>query len=207
MLEKYSDLDELSMDALRELGNIGTGNAMTALSQMTSQPIDIAIPAVKIVPYQDVPTLLGGVETVQMGIMLEIKGDLNGTFMFLLSEEFTKVMLEELLGYPIQDINDLDEMCESAICEIGNIMCCSYINALSSMLNLHVQVSVPASCCDMAGSILSVPMIQFANLGDELMFIENAFSYNSVSFISHILFLPELESLNTLLKTLGLPYE
>lgn len=206
MLEKYSDLDELSIDALQEMGNIGTGNAMTALAQMTSQEITIKIPAVKIVPYQDVPNLLGGIETVQMGIMLEIHGDLQGTFMFLLSEEFTKIMLEQLLGNPIKDINELDEMCESAICEIGNIMCCSYINALSSMLDLHVHVSVPSTCCDMAGAILSVPMIQFANLGDELMFIENAFTYNTVSFISHILFLPELSSLNKLLKTLGLFY-
>lgn len=207
MVNTYSELDEYAMDALRELGNIGTGNAMTSLANMTAQKISIEVPAVRIVPYQEAPALLGGVETVQTGILLEVSGDISGIFMFLLNEDFTRTMLKGLLGYEVEDVENLDEISESAVSEMGNIMCCSYINALSSMLDLHITITVPSVCCDMAGALLSVPMIRFANMGEELMFIENSFQFDSISFISHILFLPELASLNILLEKLGLPYE
>ena len=72
MLRKYSDLNEMAKDALRELGNIGTGNAATALSAMTNQEIDLEIPVIRIVPYQDAPGLLGGAEIVETGILLEV---------------------------------------------------------------------------------------------------------------------------------------
>ena len=150
---------------------------------------------------------MGGVETVETGILMEVSGDVAGIFMFLLNEDFTKTMLKGLLGYEVETVQDLDEMGESAICEMGNIMCCSYINALSSMLDLHINITVPSVCCDMVGALLSVPMIRFANMGEELMFIENCFQFEHMSLVSHILFLPELASLNFLLDKLGLPYE
>ena len=207
MVNTYSELDEYAIDALRELGNIGTGNAMTSLAQMTGQQVSIEVPSVRIVPYQETPALMGGAESVQTGILMEVSGDISGIFMFLLNEDFTKTMLKGLLGYEVDDVQDLDEIGNSAICEMGNIMCCSYINALSTMLGLHIRITVPSVCCDMVGALLSVPMIRFANMGEELMFIENRFQFDSISLVSHILFLPELASLNFLLDKLGLAYE
>lgn len=207
MLNKYSDLDEIAKDALREIGNIGTGHAMTSLSAMTGQQIDIDIPVIKIVSYKDAPSLLGGPEEIQLGILLEAKGGLSGVFMFLLNEDFTKLMLKDLLGYDVSSVRILDELCESAICETGNIMCCSYINALTMLLDKDIQVSIPSACCDMVGALLSVPMIEYGCQCDELMFIENQFKFGHASFKSHILFLPELGSLKDMLKTLEIKYE
>lgn len=206
-VNQYSELDEIARDALREIGNIGTGNAVTSLSVMTNTQLDMDLPSIEIVPFQDVPEMLGGAEMIQVGILLEISKDLKGTFMFLLNEEFTKLLLKELLGTEVDVVEQLDEMSRSAISEIGNIMCCSYINAISSMLNLDIHISLPSVCCDMAGALLSVPMIKYANLGNELMFIENKFTFDQLSMTSHILFLPEFESLNFMLEKLGLPYE
>lgn len=207
MLSKYSDLDEFSIDALRELGNIGTGNAISSLSSMTGRLIDMEIPTIRIIPFQDAPTLVGGAETIKAGILLNVHGDLSGTFMFLLNKDFTSILLKELLDYEPASIDNLDEMGLSALGEIGNIMCCAYINALSKMLDMNINVTIPSVCCDMAGALLSIPMIEFANRGDELMFIENRFKFDDISFISHILFLPDITSLNVLLQTLGLSHE
>lgn len=207
MLNKYSDLGEAAKDALREIGNIGTGHATTALAKMTGKSIDINIPIIKIVSYKDAPSLLGGPEEIQIGILLKVSGDLSGVFMFLLNEDFTKLMLKELLGYEVLSVRKLDELCESAICETGNIMCCSYINALSMILNQDIHTSVPSTCCDMVGALLSVPMIEYGCQCDELMFIENQFVFNNTTFMSHILFLPELNSLKNMLNTLEIPYE
>lgn len=207
MLNKYSDLDEIAKDALREIGNIGTGHAVTSLSKMTGKTINIDIPIIKIVSHKDAPSLLGGPEEIQIGILLEVKGGLSGVFMFLLNEDFTKLMLNDLLGFEVSSVRSLDELSESAICETGNIMCCSYINALTMILDQDIHVSVPSVCCDMVGALLSVPMIEYGCQCDELMFIENQFEFDHASFKSHILFLPELDSLKDMLRTLEISYE
>lgn len=202
-MKHYSELDEASQDILRELGNIGTGNAVTSLSNMVGCLFNVELPEVEIVEYKEVPGLLGGAEMFETGIMLQISGDLSGIFMFLLDEEFTKSILNALLGEEDRDLAAMDEMCRSAVCEIGNVVCCSYINALAKLMDVKIYVSVPDICSDMAGAILSVPMIHFANVSEELLMIKNRFSAETLSFTSHVLFLPELESLNKILKVLG----
>lgn len=206
-MEKYSDLNENARDILMEIGNIGTGNAVTSLSRMLSRQIDMERPMVKILEFNEVPELLGGMEETRVGVLLEIKGDINGMFMFLISEPFLQVMLEGLLGIEVQDIHELDSLSLSAVGEIGNIMCCSYINALTRMMDIKVDVSVPDICVDMIGAILSVPMIHFACISDELLLIEDRYHFGDTSVISHVLFLPEIDSLERIFHALGEDYE
>ena len=206
-MKKYSDLSENARDVLKEIGNIGTGNAVSSLAAMVGRQIDIHLPQIKILGYNETPELVGGVEDVQVGILLDISGDLNGMFLFLLNERFTGVLMYALLGTGVDDITRMDEMEKSAVCEIGNIMCCSYLNAMAKMMNLSVQVSVPDMCSDMVGAILSVPMIHFANLSDELLFIENTYSLGDEELVSYVLFLPEMDSLKKMFEALGEPYE
>lgn len=206
-MEKYSDLNENARDILMEIGNIGTGNAVTSLSRMLSRQIDMERPVVKILEFNEVPELLGGMEETRVGVLLEIKGDINGMFMFLISEPFLQVMLEGLLGMEVSDIHELDSLSLSAVGEIGNIMCCSYINALTRMMDIKVDVSVPDTCIDMIGAILSVPMIHFACISDELLLIEDRYHFGDISVISHVLFLPEIDSLERIFHVLGEDYE
>ena len=138
----YSELDDTAQDLLREIGNIGTGNAVTALSSMVGHSFNVELPQVRIINYREAPELLGGAETFQTGILLEIGGELSGMFMFLLNEEFSKVMLDALLGPGDWDPVNMDEMCRSVICEVGNIVCCSYVNALARLMGIKIEVSV-----------------------------------------------------------------
>lgn len=206
-MKSYAELSEDARDVLAEIGNIGTGNAVASLSSMLGAQIDMALPTIRLLPYRDVPGQLGGSETLEVGILLETTGDINGMFMFLLSEEFTSALLTGLLGEAPTDSTQLSEMDRSAICEVGNIMCCSYINALARMMDVTVEISVPRMCSDMLGALLSVPMIRFANLSDEMLLIENQYHLNETNVVSHILFLPEVDSIVKILKALDLPYE
>ena len=206
-MEKYSDLNENAKDVLTEIGNIGTGNAVTALSQMMARQIDMERPVVRIMEFNEVPEMLGGTEEVRVGVLLEIKGDINGMFMFLISEPFLTVMLEGLMGCQVDGVQDLDPLSLSAVGEIGNIMCCSYINALTRMMDIKVHVSVPDICIDMIGAILSVPMIHFASMSDELLLIEDRYHFGDTSVVSHVLFLPEIDSLERIFHALGEEYE
>lgn len=206
-MEKYSDMNENARDVLTEIGNIGTGNAVTSLSQMLARQIDMERPVVRISEFQEVPELLGGTEEVRVGVLLEIGGDINGMFMFLISEPFLKIMLKGLTGSEAEDICELDPFHLSAVGEIGNIMCCSYINALTKLMDIKVHVSVPDICVDMIGAILSVPMIHFASMSDELLLIEDRYHFGDTSVVSHVLFLPELDSLRRIFHALGEDYE
>ena len=154
-MRQFADLDEISRDILKEIGNIGTGNAVTALSQMLMHPVDIAVPDLKILKYQEVCSLLDSADELQTGIMVGVGGDMEGMFLFLLSETFTMMVLNKILGEEEREFLNPGEMERSLICELGNIMCGSYINALASVMDLKLEVSVPDVCIDMGGAILS----------------------------------------------------
>ncbi|MCQ4636937.1 chemotaxis protein CheC [Anaerovorax odorimutans] len=199
---KYTELDQISLDVLAELGNIGTGNAMTSLSQMTGHLLEIEIPRVEIVKYQEISRIVGEAEELQTGILVQVSGKLEGMFLFLLSETFTQNILRAVLGGEERDLNALDDMDRSLICEMGNIMCGSYIRALSQLLDLEMNVTVPEMCIDMGGAILSVPLSRYLKISDDILLIENKFRMGGQSFMGRILFLPEFESLQAMLSSI-----
>lgn len=201
-MRQFADLDEISRDTLKEIGNIGTGNAVTALSQMLMHPVDIAVPDLKILKYQEVCSLLDSADELQTGIMVGVGGDMEGMFLFLLSETFTMMVLNKILGEEEREFLNPGEMERSLICELGNIMCGSYINALASVMDLKLEVSVPDVCIDMGGAILSVPLSRFLRVSDDILMIDNLFHLGGESFLGRILFIPEPDSLDMMLRSL-----
>ena len=201
-MRQFADLDERSRDILKEIGNIGTGNAVTALSQMLMHPVDIAVPDLKILKYQEVCSLLDSADELQTGIMVGVGGEMEGMFLFLLSETFTMMVLNKILGEEEREFLNPGEMERSLICELGNIMCGSYINALASVMDLKLEVSVPDVCIDMGGAILSVPLSRFLRVSDDILMIDNLFHLGGESFLGRILFIPEPDSLDMMLRSL-----
>ena len=201
-MRQFADLDEISRDILKEIGNIGTGNAVTALSQMLMHPVDIAVPDLKILKYQEVCSLLDSADELQTGIMVGVGGEMEGMFLFLLSETFTMMVLNKILGEEEREFLNPGEMERSLICELGNIMCGSYINALASVMDLKLEVSVPDVCIDMGGAILSVPLSRFLRVSDDILMIDNLFHLGGESFLGRILFIPEPDSLDMMLCSL-----
>ena len=201
-MRQFADLDEISRDILKEIGNIGTGNAVTALSQMLMHPVDIAVPDLKILKYKEVCSLLDSADELQTGIMVGVGGEMEGMFLFLLSETFTMMVLNKILGEEEREFLNPGEMERSLICELGNIMCGSYINALASVMDLKLEVSVPDVCIDMGGAILSVPLSRFLRVSDDILMIDNLFHLGGESFLGRILFIPEPDSLDMMLRSL-----
>lgn len=199
----YGRLDEMSIDILKELGNIGTGNAVTAMSQLMQHPLEMGLPSFQIIKYKEMHGILDETEELQAGIIIETEGELKGIFLFLLKESFTDKILHTMLGTAPKNLLDLDDMEKSALCEVGNIMCGSYISALSKLTNLMITVSVPDICIDMAGAILSVPIIKGMKSSDNALLIENTFSMDGDIFYNRILFFPEPDSLEKIFHIFG----
>ncbi len=205
MAQGIDTLNDMQLDVLREIGNIGSGNAATSLAQMLSSSIDIGVPVVKALDYNDVVALLGGPENVVVGLLVRLVGDINGMMMYILQKSFANKITSTFYGKTLEDVTQCDEMDRSAICEIGNIMAASYVNAIASLTGLLIDITVPSFCGDMAGAIMKVPAIRFASVGDKVLFIDDNFHFDEGEVRSNMILIPDAESLSKLFGRLGIP--
>lgn len=203
-IKDYDDLNEIQMDVLKEIGNIGAGNAATSLADMLMTPIDISVPVVRILDYEDATERLGGPETMIVGLMIQLEGDFEGMIMFLLEKEFACMTLNTLMGTEFTGFSELDEVALSAFKELANIMAASYVNAIASMTGMRIDLTVPDLCIDMLGAILSVPAIHYANISDKIILIEGEFNGQDTHTANHVLLLPDVESLEKTMTALGI---
>ncbi|MEG3006312.1 MAG: chemotaxis protein CheC [Oscillospiraceae bacterium] len=203
-LQSYDSLNALHMDVLQEIGNIGAGNSLAALSTMISSKVDMTPPKVRILSFAEAVESSGGAENVGVGILLTLSGDINGMIMFIIEENFAHKMVNLLLSQALLSFEDNDEMSKSALCEIGNIMGASFINAIATMTGMAIDISTPSLAIDMMGAILSVPAIIFGEVGDKVLFIEEEFTDSVETIKSRVALIPDVESLNKILTRLGI---
>ena len=200
---KIDDLSNIQIDVLKEIGNIGAGNAATALAKMLDRKVDMDVPKVKILEFQAVNEILGSAEKIVVGILLRMTGDLTGDIMFILDYEAARVLVNMLMGRPLNEPFDFGEIELSALKEIGNILSGSYLSALSTLTSLSIMPSIPDLAIDMAGAILSVPAIQFGKIGDTVLYIETEFCDGDTKVLGDFFLIPDMESYDILLKALG----
>ena len=198
------NLNDLQFDVLKEIGNIGAGNATTALAKMMNMKIDMNVPRVDLVPFTNLPDIFGSPEEVLAGILVQLDGDIKGMMMFLVKEKSAHNLVNSLVGGMIQSSGDgFSDMELSALGEIGNIIIGAYLSAMSNLTSLKISSSVPYISIDMAGALLSVPAIEFGKLGDKVLLIETQFG--ELDFVNgYFLMVPELESYDAILSSLGM---
>ena len=198
-LEKMS---EQYFDVLKEIGNIGAGNATTALSQLMQCKVDMSVPQVRLLEFKEVGEIMGGEETLMAGIYLGIEGDITGSIMFLLEKQTARHLVNKLMGMEMEG-EEFSEMEFSALKEVGNIITGAYLNSLSSLTNLVIYPSIPDLTMDMAGAILSVPAIQFGEVGDKMLLIQSQF-FDERVLDGYFILVPDMDSYGKILSALGL---
>ena len=203
-LRSFNDINDVHIDVLREIANIGSGSAATSLSDMLGQPVDIFIPEVGIAGYNEAYEKLGGPESVMVGVLLTFAGDLTGMIMFLLPVEFSCNLINLLMCTDIKNYEEIDETGFSAVCEVANIMSASLVRAITGMTGLFIDISPPEATVDMLGSIMSVPTVYFAAIGDKIMYMKNEIEIAGQKTRADILMLPDMPSLEKLMGTLGI---
>lgn len=198
-----SEVNDIYFDVLKEIGNIGAGNATTAMASMLGVKINMEVPKVELLTFQELGSAICPEDETIVGIYLEVTEDISGSMMFLLKLESARYLVNRLMGRPGDFVQDFDEMDMSALKEIGNIIAGSYLNALSSMTQLTLAPSVPYIAIDMAAAILSVPAIQFGQYGDNALLINTEFG-DDVMIEGYFILLPDLDSYDKILKSLGI---
>lgn len=198
------ELNEIHIDVLKEIGNIGAGNAATSLSQMLSKRIDMNVPEVSLLDYNNVINSIGGAENVVVGILVSFNGDIDGVILFLLKKEFVHLILNSLIGTELHSFEEISELEMSALSEIGNIMVSSYVNSISSLTNMVIDITVPSLNIDMSGALLDSVTAEFSEAADKVIFIREKYFCQDETIYSHMLLLPSMSSLEILLKRFGL---
>lgn len=199
-------VSENYVDILKEIGNIGAGNAMTALSQMMQCKVDMKVPQVKLMPFNEVGAMVGGEEQIMVGVYLGVEGDITGSMMFLVDKASAKHLINKVMMGMAPEGEDFSEMELSAMKEVGNIITGAYLNSLSMLTNLTIFPTPPSLTVDMAGAILSVPAIQFGTIGDNLLLIQSQF-YDDVQIDGYFILIPDLDSYSKILVSLGISVE
>lgn len=202
-MSKYEGMNEMHMDVLKEIGNIGAGNAATSLSLMLGRTVDMSVPKVALVEFDELTHILGGPEKLIAGIMIDVFGDLHGTMMFLLEQRFIHEVISTLLGQEKSTLEDMSEMDMSVIQEIGNILAASYINSISQLTGLVLNISIPGVSVDMVGAVLSVPIIRYGAIGDQVLFIDGIFVGEDSHVETNLIFILEDASLSLIMERLG----
>jgi chemotaxis protein CheC len=193
-----TQLTEREMDTLREVGNIGAGNAATALSQVLGQRVLLEIPQVRAVELREVPETLGGAETVIIGIHMRVLGEIRGNLLVTLSTDSAASLLERM-GVPGVDLFALPPMAASALRELGNILVSTYLSSVSQVLQRSLVPSVPGLAIDMAGAVVDFLLIELGAVTDRAMVLETAFQETAGTVRGHFFLLPEPDDLEALI--------
>ena len=202
-VQDYNQLNSLELDTLREIGSIGSGNAATSLSSLIGQPVRIQTPEVRIMGYNEAIEWIGGPEEITAGGLVGMGGEIAGIMLSVQQLEFVNMVLEHMLGTRVNDYADMGEFERSAMVEVGNIMISTFINAISGLAGIQIDLTVPAFTVDMQGAIMTVPMAAYGGQSDYIMTIGGHFVCNDKEVPCRLLLSPDIRSLNVLLRRLG----
>ena len=197
---EYSKLSALQLDALKEVSNIGAGNAATALSMMIGKKVDMTVPSVNIIRLDDIVQENGEVEVA--GTVVRVLGDIAGNILLVFEKQTAENVIEKLVG---SKQSPESEMGSSVLCEIANIISASYMNAIAQLTNLAIAPSVPATSYDMLGAILTTTFIESNQYDEYILDIETVFLDDTEENIGgHFYYIPMPGSLEKILKSIGI---
>jgi chemotaxis protein CheC len=193
-LSRYTDLQ---LDALRELANIGSGTASTALSSMLGRSVDISVPNAFVLPMAEAVGTIGDPESEITGVVLGIVGELPGSVLLLFTPKDAELMCG-LLGVEADT-----EIGVSALMEIGNIVGASYINALGQMIGMELEPTPPAAATDMLGAIVETVLAERAGSGDVALLLDSNLVVEGEDCSVSFLLVPDQGGVDQMLKRLG----
>lgn len=204
---KLDNINEEQFDILKEIGNIGAGNATTALAKLIDSKLDMKVPNVKMVGFQELAAIMGDEEQIMVAVLVSLSDDIDGMMMFVMDMKSARYLIKQMLkgmgmDMELEESEMLSEMEMSVVSELGNIISGSYLAALSGLLQLVINISVPYVSVDMAGAILSVPAIEFGKVGDKVLLIQTRFGDDDVT--GYFILIPEEEAYTKMMKALGM---
>ena len=202
----YDNLNDTQLDVMREIGNIGAGNACTALSGLIGTPIDMSVPRVQLLGIDSTSDYLGGDDKEVLGIRIDVKADLTGMMYHIVNKRFAERLINTFYEKKLDTIKSIDEMDMSVISEMGNITSGAYANALATLSGYVVDIGTPTLGGYSISEILRVPIETFGEVGDKILVVDEQFIIDSEKLTSNMILVLEKDSLHRLFDKLGVEH-
>ncbi|MDG6223412.1 MAG: chemotaxis protein CheC [Candidatus Bathyarchaeota archaeon] len=141
-LESFDPENQLNCDILLELGNIGSGNATTALADILNERIVVEVPRLHVSPPHLVPRLFGSRDNMMTVIYMQLRGEADCDILLVLEmEEAKRIAAMMAMTTP----EELDEDTEnSAVAELGNIMIGGFLSAIADFTGVEMVPRPPS---------------------------------------------------------------
>jgi chemotaxis protein CheC len=198
MIDKYLPLQ---IDAMKELVNIGGGHAATSISSLINTKVDMIVPLIEIMEYEELYARIMSEDKIVYSVTTQILGNGGGVFLFALPEESANQISQMML---LNSMEKTQELIESSIKALVNIIVNSFLNAISELLNIRLMSSIPNLTIDMFGSIISSLYMAYDQYDEEVLIIKNEFFYSGNQMDAYLYFIPETGVLEKLFKAIGL---
>jgi len=198
-------LSSVQLDVLKEIGNIGAGNAATSMAKLIQKQIDMDVPSVDIVTFDEMIDMIGGPEQLIVSMYFDITGEAPGTVYFILTIEEAEILLSQMFAENRKLIQngEVDDISISALQESGNILTGSYLTALADFIKLSMQPSIPYLSIDMAGAVLTAGLTELLHISDYAIVINTAIGETHNGLNGHFFYLPNPDTLPTIFTALG----
>lgn len=200
-------LTEMQKSALQETGNIGSGHAAIALSQLMGKRIMIVIPTVEVFLLKDLKNILGGEAVRYVLVSLSVLGQVQGSIIFVLEEKMAFKLCNVVMALDLnkEQPKTLGELELSALKEIGSILAAAYLNAVSELTDIPLLVSVPT--CNIGGISLINTIITAKNIAakdtDCALCVKTEFVESATRIDGYIIFMPAENAIEKIIASLG----
>ncbi|WP_040289491.1 chemotaxis protein CheC [Alicyclobacillus hesperidum] len=194
-------VDPVTLDALREFGNIGAGHAATALSTLLGGRVKMSVTDARLCPFSEIVDVVGGGETIVAAVFIRILGTISGNMFVLMSLPSADRLLERLLPAP-RKAQEYTELEQSAIAEVGNILSGAYVAAISDLCGISLNQSIPAVAIDMAAALLDIGLMMSGDEENQAILISTSLVHDGNNIDAYFFLLPDLDGTEVLLDIL-----
>ena len=203
-IESLDQLNSMHLDVLTEIGNIGSGNAATALATLLNKVVDIEIPRIFILDYDKATEVLGGANLEVLGTSIGLEGDLNGMMLQIIEKDFASSLINTFYARELKTLRDLNDMDISVMQETGNITTAAYVNSISLMTNTYINILPPKVRVGTVGKMLTDAYDSLTAAGDKVLYIDEHLFIQGTSIKNSMVMILELKSTELLFEKLGI---
>ena len=204
--QNLNELNAMHLDVLREIGNIGSGNAATSLASMLNTTVDIEVPTISLVNYDHVSQYLGGKDRRVVGLAVGLEGDIDGVMLHVVQRQFVSRIINTFYPKEINTLDDINSMDLSAVKETSNITTAAYVNSLASLTNTFINITPPTEYIDTVENVLSKVSSNFEAVGNQVIYIDENLIIAGSTIKSSMILILEIDSLKRLFDKMGIPY-
>ncbi|MFW5895210.1 MAG: chemotaxis protein CheC [archaeon] len=213
VVNRRLNLTEEQKDTLREIGNIGSGNAITALSQLIKKKIDVDLTDVGIVAYNNLSSQFGNPQEKVCGIFSHIKEPSQSTILQVFELNPLMKVVANLAGKDSQldpnEINkksDLDDFALSTVEEMGNIMAGHYASALADLTGAKMVIDKPEFAMNEARKLGKFLGQELESISEFLVLIKTSIRIKDLELNGVFFFIPDINTVKNMFNNLGIQY-